>query len=343
MLIPKKAKGIYVDLNDHTFTVARTSSPQSPMVVEELKTCPAAKLDAVTAILDELQPKRTGAGSYLRAHCGVYTPKRLVRRASLDTKRYSEPNYFDEAATAQCRITPNDYMLAILSAEKGIDVHPPATPEKEVIFCGMMNTEISQLQKNLLKLGIFPENLEVGTVSILGGIQDYLDFTQSSTPTLVLEIGEQTTESFVITDSGLATSRQIPQGVEAMVPVVQKELGLKDEESARCLFYSNTFDFTGMASSLTKRLIKELQSSIGFYEVQTGQSIGNVICTLLPSKLHWMQAAIGSQLGVEPLALQYPAWLKARGITLAPSIKPENDNTLLGVFSLMLSHQYASV
>ena len=37
-------------------------------------------------------------------------------------------------------------------------------------------------------------------------------------------------------------------------------LGLKDEESARKLFYSNTFDFTGMGSVLTKKLIKELQS-----------------------------------------------------------------------------------
>jgi len=343
MLIPKKAKGIFVDLNDHTFTVARTSSPQGSMVVEELRSCPAGKADAITAILDELQPKRTGVSSFLRARCGVYTPKRLVRRATIDPKRYEEANYFDDIAASQCRITPNDYMLAVLSAEKGTDVHPPATPEKEVIFCGMMNSEISQLQKNLLKLGVFPENLEVGTLSILGGIQDYLEFVQSSTPTLVLEIGEETTESFVMADSGLATSRQIPQGVEAMVPVVQKELGLKDEESARRLFYSNTFDFTGMASSLTKKLIKELQSSIGFYEVQTGQSIGQVVCTLLPSKLSWMQGAIASQLGVDSLAVQYPAWLKARGITLGSNIKLENDNTLLGIFSLMLSHQYATV
>jgi hypothetical protein len=343
MLIPKKAKGIYVDLNEHTFTVARTSSPTGSMVVEELKSCPAGKIEAVTEILDELQPKRTGAGSYLRSHCGVYTPKRLVRRATLDTKRYDEPNYFDEVAASQCRITPNDYMLAVLSASKGMDVHPPSAPEKEVIFCGMMNSEISQLQKSLLKLGIFPENLEVGTLSILGGIKDYLEFVQSSTPTLVLEIGEQTTESFVMAESGLATSRQIPQGVEAMVPVVQKELGLKDEESARRLFYSNTFDFTGMASALTKKLIKELQSSIGFYEVQTGQSIGQVICTLLPSKLQWMQGAIASQLGVDSLAVQYPPWLKARGITLGSNIKTDADNTLLGVFSLMLSHQYATV
>jgi hypothetical protein len=343
MLFSKKAKGFFVDLNDHTFTVARTSSLQSPLVVEELKSCPAGKPEAVTALLDELKPKRAGKNSYLRAHCGIYTPKRVVRRMTLDPKRYAEANYFNEAAATQCRISPDEYMLAVLSASKGIDVHPPAPQEKDVVFCGMANSEISSLQKSLLKFGIFPEQLEIGTLSTLGAIQDYLRFTQSATPTLVLEVGEQTTESFVIGETGLATSRQIPQGVEAMVPVVQKELGLKDEESARRLFYSNTFDFTGMASSLTKKLIKELQSSIGFYEVQTGQSIGQVICTLLPSKLSWIQGAIASQLGVDSLNIELPAWLKASGISLATTLPAENDHSTLGVFGLMISSQHASV
>jgi len=43
-------------------------------------------------------------------------------------------------------------------------------------------------------------------------------------------------------------------------------------------------DFTGMGPVLIKKLLKELQSSIGFYEVQTGQSIGQVMATGLSSK-----------------------------------------------------------
>jgi hypothetical protein len=89
---------------------------------------------------------------------------------------------------------------------------------------------------------------------------------------------------------------------------------LKDEESARKLFYSNTFDFTGMGPQLIKRLLKELQSSIGFYEVQTGQSIGQVICTLLPAKLGWLENAIATALGVAALKFDFNPWLQARQI-----------------------------
>ncbi len=73
-----------------------------------------------------------------------------------------------------------------------------------------------------------------------------------------------------------------------MIPVVQKELGLKDEESARKLFYSNTFDFTGMGGTLVKKLLKELQSLIGFMKCRPGQSIGQVFCTQLPANLGWL-------------------------------------------------------
>ena len=68
-----------------------------------------------------------------------------------------------------------------------------------------------------------------------------------------------------------------------MFPVIQAELGLKDEDSARKLFYSNTFDFTEMGPSLLRKLLKELQASTGFYEVQTGQTIGQLYLALLPN------------------------------------------------------------
>src|SRR5213083_683655 len=101
-----------------------------------------------------------------------------------------------------------------------------------------------------------------------------------------------------------------------MVPIVQKELGLKDEESARKLFYSNTFDFTGMGPLLIKKLLKELQSSIGFYEVQTGQSVGQVLITQLPPKLSWLEGAVTSNLGIASLKLDPVPWLQSRQITI---------------------------
>jgi len=105
-----------------------------------------------------------------------------------------------------------------------------------------------------------------------------------------------------------------------MVPVVQKELGLKDEEAARKLFYSNTFDFTGMGPLLVKRLMK-LQSSIGFYEVQTGQSVRTeCVCTQLMPKLAWLESAIANGSGIDSLKVEPAGWLMNRQITLSDSV-----------------------
>jgi hypothetical protein len=124
-----------------------------------------------------------------------------------------------------------------------------------------------------------------------------------------------------------------------MVPIVQKELGLKDEESARKLFYSNTFDFTGMGLLLTKRLLKELQSLIGFYEVQTGQSVGQVLNIQLPPKLTWLDAAISGALGISSIKLDPSAWLQSRQITLPESLaKTAQDVRWFGLLCQMAQY-----
>ena len=129
-----------------------------------------------------------------------------------------------------------------------------------------------------------------------------------------------------------------------MIPVVQKELGLKDEESAKKLFYSNTFDFTGMASALIKKLVKELQSSIGFYEVQTGQSIGQVLCMQVPPKMTWIDGAIAGMLGVAEFKPDLSPWLQARGITISEEAAVAGrDLRWLGLLGLIVQYNNAPV
>ncbi len=81
---------------------------------------------------------------------------------------------------------------------------------------------------------------------------------------------------FIFGNEQVDICRPIPYGLNSMFPTVQSELGLKDEDSARKLFFSNTFDFTELGPSLLKKMLKELQASTGFYEVQTGQTIGQI-------------------------------------------------------------------
>jgi len=156
----------------------------------------------------------------------------------------------------------------------------------------------------------------------------------------VLDVGNDTTHSFIVSATGIEASRPIPQGLEAMVPVVQKELGLKDEESARKLFRSNTFDFTGMGPLLTKRLLKELQSSIGFYEVQTGQSVGQVLCIQLSPKLSWLEGTLASSLGIATMRFDPIPWLRSRKVIVPDALsKTAGDFRWFGLMSLMVTYK----
>src|SRR4051812_28103314 len=338
MFFSKKTKGFYVELNDHAIMLARTSAPTAPFTVEEMVECAPDDLAGLEQAISRIQPKKSPSG-YLQATVGVYPAKRLVRRHSLELKRVKEPGYLAEVCSQQFRIEQDKYTLAILNAGDGADFDVAKGVQKDVIFCGLPSDDANAVQSALLERGIYPERLELGTVATLGGVVDCLAHAKSKTPTLLLEIGPDSTNSFIVTASGVEASRPIPQGLDAMVPIVQKELGLKDEESARKLFYSNTFDFTGMGPLLIKKLLKELQSSIGFYEVQTGQSVGQLLSTQLSPKLAWLDAAIAGALGVTSLKLDPIAWLQARHITLPESLVPNaKDIRWFGLLALMAQY-----
>jgi Tfp pilus assembly PilM family ATPase len=335
LFLSKKTRGFFIDISREAVLMARTSSSDAPMVIEEMREIPVADQAAVENAVKDLQGKR--AGGYLHACCGVYPSHRLVRRVTLDLKRIKEPEYFREICTQQFRMEEDKCTIAVLNAADGTDYDAgKATTQKEVIFTGGANDELLAVQERLLALGIFPERLELGTLAVLGAMANYHGFAQLKTPTLMLEMDADSTQSFVIGAGGLDVSRSIPHGFEAMISVVQKELNLKDEESARKLFYSNTFDFTNMGGLLTRKVMKELQSLIGFYEVQTGQSIGHVLCTQMPPKLAWLGGAIAKEMGVELLKVDFADWLKSHEISFASSVEPSGlDARWLAVFGLM--------
>jgi hypothetical protein len=340
MFFANKSKGFCVEIGEHTTLLARLSQAQAPFVVEELKELPSSDLSGLAEWVKAVEGK--GATGYAHATCGIYPAKRIIRRQTLDLKRAKEPAYFNEIYAQQFRIDPEKYAMRVLNHADGSEYDMAKATQKEVLLCGLPSEDVITYQDRLLESGIYPERLELGTLAMLGGLVNYLKFKQSKAPLLVLEMGEEATQSFIISADGVDITRPIPSGIAAMIPVVQKELGLKDEESAKKLFYSNTFDFTSMGGTLIKKLLKELQSSIGFYEVQTGQSIGNVICTQLPGSLAWLGATIAGSLGVGQLKIEMLPWLESLNIKLNDGVAPQPlDEHWAGLFALIASYDHA--
>jgi hypothetical protein len=336
MLFSAKNKSVVFDRGEQTTLIARVSGLKPPLVIEEIVEIIAGDEVAEKEAISKLVSKK-GVG-YIFSLCGVSPDARFVRRATLDPKRYKEEHYLSEVVNGQFRIDPEKNTIAVLNAFEGTEFDlTKVNVGKEVIFCGMPNEDVKKNQKSLLGIGLYPQRMELSSVAALGAVADYLRFSESNKPTIVLEIGAQSTQSYIVSPRGLEATRPIAVGLEAMVPVVQKELGLKDEDSARKLFFSNTFDFTGMGASLCKRLLKELQSSMGFFEVQTGQSISQLVCTVLPTKLSWLEAVIASQVGVSVFQPDFGPWLNARKITLGDSVPLSSlDARKLAMFGLMM-------
>jgi hypothetical protein len=337
MFFSSKTKGYVLERGEQTTLLARASALHAPLVLEELREFDTADEAALQGALKALRPEKSS--SYAHAHCAVSPPSRFIRRATLDLKRVKEPGYLAEVATGQFRIDPETNAISVLNAADGLDFDSarPAA-HKDVLFCGLPSSDVVRMQSEFVRAGIFPERLELSSMAALGAIIDFLKFSDSGKPTLVLELGAQQTQTYIVSSRGVEATRPIAVGLDAMVPVVQKELGLKDEDSARKLFFSNTFDFSGMGASLCKRLLKELQSSLGFYEVQTGQSISQLICPVLPAKLVWLEAVIAAQVGVSVLKPEVQPWLNSRRITLGEGVPATGlDARKFALLGLLLS------
>ena len=79
---------------------------------------------------------------YAHAVCGVYPPKRVVRRHTLDLMKIKDPAYFNEIYTQQFRVEPEKYTIRALNPEDGGDYDSAKGTEKEVLFCGLPSDEI---------------------------------------------------------------------------------------------------------------------------------------------------------------------------------------------------------
>jgi len=314
-----KSKGLFFDLAGDTALMARTTGMTAPFVIEELREVPIGDPAEVAETV------RTFAGvrgnGYATACCGVYPNGRLVSRLAIESRKLRDEGYLAQHVADTLKIDPAAHTLVPVSLAEGADLASLKTPQKEILMCGAPSTELVALQNRLLEYGLFPERLEIGTIATIGGLMGQLRMAEGKAPLLLLEIGVESTSVLVLTRDGVDITRSVAFGINSMIPLVQKELALKDEESARKLFFSNSFDFTGMGPQLTKRLLRELQASIGFYEVQTGQSINQLCCTLLPSKVGWLQRTLADVLGMKVHAVDTAAWLASMGITTAAGVQ----------------------
>ncbi|MDX2109810.1 MAG: hypothetical protein SFY80_06155 [Verrucomicrobiota bacterium] len=337
-MLSAKDKGIFIEFNQFSILAAVTSGLEPPLKVETLKEFSAglepAKLQEQITELTAVKKN-----SYARGHCGIYPPSRFIRRHTVDQPaKMKDANFFSDLLNNQFRIDPEKNSVAILNALDGstFNLEKGYQNQKELLICGALTEDLQKAQTDIVQCSVYPETIQLGNISLIAGLKEYSRWAQFNQPTMVLEVTPDTSSLYIFSSEQFDVSRPIPYGLNSMFPLIQQELGLKDEDSARKLFYSNTFDFTEMGPTLLRKMLKELQASTGFYEVQTGQTIGQVFLSLLPKNLGWIAQVISKALGVKVLSPDYNGWLKHRQITVSDSVQLETlDSRWFGMFSLM--------
>jgi hypothetical protein len=337
MFSSRQLPGIFIDHSGESVRAARTSAFAAPFTVEDVGECAAGDRAGMVELLQRLSPRRT-AGRHVHARVAIRPEGQLVRVLTAEPKRLGEVDYFAALCSGQLQIDPQAYLLSVLNAEDGRPFEPARTGERELFFCGLPLAELEAAQGALVDQDIYPESLELGTVATLGAVADHVRHAGIAAPVLVLELGGASSHAYVVSGGGVTHARQLSSGLDAMVPLVQRNLGLKDAAAAKKLLYANAFDFSAMGPELTLALARELHALISHLEVRTGRSVGQVLNLRLPPKLGWLGLALARGLGLEPLVPAMEPWLAARGVTLAPAVRAAvaPDLGWLGVWGLML-------
>jgi hypothetical protein len=337
-MLPNKSKGCFVEVGTFSLLAATTSSMTAPMTLERLIETPMQ--EEWTTLQGHLEGMVSGKGQrFVASHCSIYPESRFFRRFTIESAaKAKEPGFFPNVIGEQMRIDLTQHLATVFNAADGsqFSTDKPMANQKEVLIAGIGKNDRNEAQSRLIEHNLYPASLQLGSVSTLGGLISYMRFKALDRPTLLLEITPTDANLFIVSRQQVDVCRPIPYGLNAMFPLIQKELGLKDEASAKKLFFSNTFDFTEMGGTLLRKMLKELQASTGFYEVQTGQTIGQLFVTLLPRNLGWIETVLSRNLGVPILRVDYEPWLEHLHIRGGADVQLANlDNRWFGLISLM--------
>lgn len=337
-MLNHKNKGLFLDISDFAVLAARTSGYKLPFIIEDLREHVLSGSDDAEDVRSFLEGVVDFHGSgYFVSRCGVYPEGRFVHYYEVESvNKAKDLNFLSQILEKEYKIKAAENNVAILDARDGSDLDPNTSLTKQIIFCGGSIEAFQKQQKRLLQFGAYPERMELSTCATLGGIADYAEFSEIASPILFLELTLKSANVFIVNRGQVEVSHTAALGLDSIYPLLQRELGLKDENSARKLFLSNTFDFAEIGPKLLRRLTKELQATTGFYEVQTGQTIEHLILSVLPGNLSWVEKTVADALALNVLNPSYESWLESLQIKIGDGVEVSNmRGRWMGLFSLM--------
>lgn len=329
---PKRS--FIIDLRPEKPLAALVSNLEAPLVIEKLEVLAGA------SALKDLCHNYNAKNRYTHAIVGCYPESRFLKHAILENpSKAREESFFTEFLKSQYQLNIDENSVTVLNPATGLPVDFEKVVPKELVIAGGLQKEFQQIQGDLVAQGIYPERLEMGTLATLGGVMSYQHAQQMGSSSVVLQWGKTQSIFSICSAKRVELVRSTPWGTDALISQIKTSLGLKDEASALKILSTGGFDLKEMGPAFLKGLIKELQASAGFFEVQTGQALKHFIIELLPENLGWVEAVLAQYLGLDLLSIDYEGWLNTLGIKTSDEL-PISTLTRehFGIISLMINN-----
>ena len=333
----KKIKGLFIEGDAYTLRSARVSSLMAPLRIESVAVQAWDGGGGVETILDK--GKASGSRRYIPAHCAFAPDSRYFFLHKAPSLTKAKESAYWAPVLRQARLDSEEVMLGIMEASSGrlLEDLAPGGGARDLLVCGARRSEWKSLQEALVGQNIVPQRLELGGLSALAGLRDYLQWKQITSPVLFFEMGKREAHLFILCGGKVVLCRGIAFGYESVLPLIRSELGLKEDEAARHLFFSNTFDFRDIGSVLFSRLLRDLNAASGFYEMQTGHPLHGFVMTGTPAGLDWIPAVIATGLEISALKIDWEGWLSRHQIAIGETVESLDLTTaLLPLLSLMM-------
>ncbi len=293
-----KGEALFIYQQDNGILLARAAQFTNPVRVTELTSIPTHNFDGNPySTIVGLDNAKKG---FVEAHVVVSNQgfQHLAHQPDSISKSKST-EYIPSIVKDWIGNDDDDFFFQVVNWETGEIVPMEDPQQKLMLISGMKTKQLRLLQERVLEEDFYPRKIECSVILMLGLILKLRTAGMIKTPMLLLEIYNESGLLIIIPAEGKPLIRTIDSGEKAMYEQIKNELSLKDTSSARKLMYSSTIDLSDIGQKVINPVFKEIASIIGLFEVETGQSISQIIVSNLTPNQHWVAELLAHDLGME--------------------------------------------
>ncbi|MEO6873488.1 MAG: hypothetical protein ABI222_01565 [Opitutaceae bacterium] len=310
--------GALINQTDNFVQLARlVRMDEKPLHVDSLAEIEPNDEEALSRWLEANFKDYTGTG-FLPTYCGFHPAQRVLVRENLYSRRFSDPAYLTGLVAEQAKVaSAREWHVIALHPSEGLALTSDGVARPGLLF-GVPWSVIREQQQRLLKIGLRPRRLEIGTLALLGTLNRQLARTGFMNSIVACEIEHSQTRTYVVAKDGVHTLPPLPHGLLSIMESAMKELGAPDVATARRQLEDAPEAIRTHGRRFVRVLSRHLKPAIDHFELRTGQRIETFFFSQLPTRLEWLGQALGAAVELEVLIPNFEAWLPTAGLKVDP-------------------------